>query len=229
MTQQQKNLVILAGSTRIKGSTSDSIGAFFESEMKKHGWATRRFSLARCVRKNQLMNEMLEKLGQADLIALSVPVYYDSFPALVIEILEALVEKPPFQEHASFLVISNCGLPESLHNDVVIAQSQLFAEQVGLQFAGSLAISEGGAIAGKPLEDIGFLTRNIRRGLTIAAQSLSKGQKIPKNAARLAAKPALPPWIFRKIANRLLSKETKRKKLNAKARPYEEITAGHLG
>ena len=100
-----------------------------------------------------------------------------------------------------FVVIINCGFPETQHNNTAIAICKIFAREVGLEWRGALVLGMGGAFGGKPLEERGGMVRNVIKGFDIAAQALSEGKKIPEEAIELVGKKFMPISLYTKMGN----------------------------
>jgi len=167
---------------------------------------------------------LLAAVEAADLLVLAFPLYVDSLPAPVIEILELIAEhrKDRATRRQSFSAIANCGFPEAGNNATALAICELFARQAGFEWAGSLAMGGGQLIDGVSLEEGGGKTLHIRKGLELAAGALAQGHAIPGAAQDLLRKPVVPPWVY-KLMGRWRWRE-RAKKYGAikgmKERPY---------
>jgi hypothetical protein len=132
-------------------------------------------------------------------------------------------EKPRKEQPLAALV--NSGFPEPAQSATALAIYREFAAEAGFAWAGGLAFASGqAAIDGKPLEKAGFMARNVRRSLDLAAAALSEGKPVPDEARSLAAKPLVPVWMFLPIGNLLWWRSRVKDKgvWNAmRARPYE--------
>jgi hypothetical protein len=71
-----------------------------------------------------------------------------------------------------------------------------------LDGSGGLAFASGEiAITGKPVDKLGFMARNVRKSLNIAAVALADTKPIPEEAQALSAKPLVPVWLFHFFGN----------------------------
>ena len=120
-------------------------------------------------------------------------------------------------------MIVNCGLPEAAQCDTALAMGRLFARQARFDWAGGLALGEGGAIDGKRLEDLGPLTKHVRAALDLAAAELAGVRVVPPEAVGLMARRLMPATIYTMAGNfgwrRLAARNHVRSQLGA--RPYE--------
>ncbi|NTW02902.1 MAG: NAD(P)H dehydrogenase, partial [Oscillochloris sp.] len=103
-----------------------------------------------------------------------------------------------------------------------------FAEQVGLVWAGGMALGAGeGVIHQTPLTKLGRQARLPRQALEIAAKALATGQSIPQAAIDLMAKPSIPPWLYLLIGGlswRYMAKPYGTQKHLRRA-PYQKLEA----
>jgi len=155
------------------------------------------------LRSPEKMQSLLDSVAVADLVLLAFPLYVDSLPAPVIEVLERIAASRA--EHAQngrqlFAALANCGFPEAHHNATALAICETFARQTGFQWAGALALGAGeGLVHGDPLQDARGPAIPIKKALEMAAEKLALGQPIPQAAMTLLAKSFIPGWMYRLI------------------------------
>jgi hypothetical protein len=94
------------------------------------------------------------------------------------------------------LAIANCGFPEARHNEPALAICRRFAQELGIEWAGGLALGGGQAINGRSLKDLGGMVRNVIRALDLTAEALATGQSVPVEAVELMAEPLTPAWMY---------------------------------
>jgi hypothetical protein len=139
--------------------------------------------------------EFLHAVDQADALILAFPLYVDSLPYLATLALERIAARRQSQTEprpGSFLAIANCGFPEVAHNATALAICRQFAEGAGYAWAGGLALGMGGAIAGRPLNEVGGMAHNVFAALELAAEAIAQGVAVPAEAIALMAKPFIP-------------------------------------
>lgn len=176
-----------------------------------------------------------EKLCQAyeaaDLVLLTAPLYVDSLPAPVIEVLERLHHQNAnhaFVQRRALAVLVNSGFPEANHNLTALAIYRQFARQSGLDWVGGMAIGGGAMVDGQKLQNLGGRAQHIIRALDIAASALAQGRPIPPEAQQRAAKMPFPAFVYRFFANRGFRQELKRRGILSKidAQPYSNSESG---
>ncbi len=155
-------------------------------------------------------------------VVLISPLYHDQLTHMAISILEGLAaRRDAFAAPLRFSAIVHSGYPEPAHTRTAIAICRKFASDMGWRWAGGLTAGATSPIGGRPLEQAGGLARNLRRALDVAAEALAAGRPIPDGAARIAAKPSLPPFLFIRAGNYLIRKNLKKAGLkDYGARPY---------
>jgi len=175
------------------------LGTYLLRELAERGVQTSFLHVHRVLRNPEGLSRLLHSCEQANLIVLSCPLYVDSLPAPVIRVMEAIAEQREGLRLAEkrFTVIVNCGFPEARHTEIALAICRRFARETGLRWEGGLGLGGGEAIAGRPLNHVGGLARNVKRSLQLAAASLAEGHPIPEKAKELIAKPLVPFWLYR--------------------------------
>jgi hypothetical protein len=212
MTGQPQRVLLLIGSPRGAQSTSASLGSYLLSAMEKQGAKTEVIDLYQHLKSDGGRNDLMEAVNRADILVFSSPLYIDCLPAPVIAVLEMIrdrrmVAQPPWRQHLAALV--NSGFPEPEQNATALAIYRQFAKEAEFGWAGGLAFAPGAVIQGKPLRDAGFVARNARKSLEIAAEALARGGPVPSGAAELAGKPLVPTWMFMLNANRSWKRQVK--------------------
>ncbi len=104
-------------------------------------------------------------------------------------------------QDALLAALVNCGFPESGHNANALTVCSLFARQAGFRWAGGMTFGGANGLGEKPLAEWGGRTADIRMALNQAAAALAQGQAIPVEAQARAAKSAIPPSLYLRIAN----------------------------
>jgi len=161
------------------------------------------FHVHRCQRpeKERLL---LEAVDGADLFVLSTPLYVDALPYLVTRCCERIAAHravKPDQQRSLFLALVNCGFPEMEHTLTALDICRVFARQAGFVWAGGLGLGGGEAIGGRSLEEVGGMTRHVRRGLDLAAEELLAGRVVPEQAQALLARRMMPSRLYTAIGD----------------------------
>ena len=217
--------LVLMGSPKAGRGNSESLGAYLLARLSERGVQTQMLSVIRALRSPEATQALLEAADGADLLILATLLYVDSLPSGVIRALELIAERrrAAAQAHrARFCAIINCGFPEASQNDTALAICRRFAAEAGFEWAGGLSMGMGEAIGGRPLEKAGRMLRKVRKALDVSAAALAEGQPLPEEAARLMAKPLLPPWLYMLIGNMSWKRQAKKRGAGRlDARPHE--------
>jgi hypothetical protein len=194
--------VLLVGSAKPAGtSTSEALGRYLCARLAEHGVVTTVLFVGRSPRANT-ESKLAAALTTADIFVLATPLYVDSLPYLVIRALEhvartASTRRPPCR----FAALVNCGFPEAVQCQTALDISRAFARRAGFEWAGGLALGEGGAIDGRPLEELGGLGRHVRAALDCAAAALAEGRPIPSTASEQLARRLMPARVYTFMGN----------------------------
>jgi multimeric flavodoxin WrbA len=192
--------LLIVGSPKTRKSTSNSLGEYLFAQLVAQSIQIETVYLHTVIRSAEKMKALIDSIDTTDLATLAFPLYWDSLPAPVIDVLERIAEHRQScdQTHRPlFTAISNCGFPEASHNVTALAICETFARQAGFQWAGGLALGGGHGLGDKPLADWGGRTIRMRKALELAATELSQGKAIPKAAQDLIARPVIPASLYR--------------------------------
>ncbi|HTX69429.1 MAG TPA: NAD(P)H-dependent oxidoreductase [Thermoleophilia bacterium] len=233
-----QSALLLVGSPKASGSSSESLGTYLLEELEARGLRTRTLHVVKAVRDDAGVEDLLEAVAAADVVVLSFPLYVDCLPAPVIRALELIAqgragERAPADAVAGqagaeigreqlFAAIAQCGFPEAEHNETALAICREFAEAAGFVWAGGLSMGAGGMVDGRPLREARGMLRSAVRALDLAAAGLAAGRPVTDEAVRLMAKPAFPAFAYRFIANWQWRRELKKQGATAPldARPF---------
>jgi hypothetical protein len=194
-----RKALLLVGSPKPGASTSESLGVYLLEELEKRGVETQTLHVTKAVRSDETREELRAAASAADLIVLSFPLYVDSLPAPAIRALEVLAEPPVGP--AAFVAICQSGFPEVEHNEVAVEICRNFAQDAGFEWAGGLILAAGGMIGGQPLRKLQGMMRSAVKALDLTAEALAAGRPVPDEAVRLMAKPPIPKFGYRFMAN----------------------------
>jgi hypothetical protein len=219
--------LLLVGSPKPGASSSSSLGTYLLEELEKRGLQTETVNLTKALRTDQATEALHAAVAAADLVLLSFPLYVDSLPAPVIRALELIAARraglrSEAGDKAAFVAICQCGFPEAEQNEVALEICRNFTLAAGFEWAGGLGMGAGGMTDGRPLREIRGMMRASVRALDLSAAALAAGRAVPDAAVRLMAKPAIPAFAYRFIANRGWRSELKKQGAAAPldARPF---------
>jgi hypothetical protein len=199
-----RRAVLLVGSARPSGTgNSEALGAYLLALLAAGGMENEVFHVGRCQRpeKERLL---LEAIDGADLFVLSTPLYVDALPYLVTRTAERMAAHratQPDKPAVRFLAMVNCGFPEWEQTQTALDICRAFAREAGFEGVGGLGLGGGEAIGGRPLEELGGQTRNLRRGLDLAAEALLAHRVVPEEAQALLARQAIPSRLYTAIGS----------------------------
>ncbi len=227
-----RRALLLVGSPRTRKSTSNSLGGYLFEQLSAQSIQTETIYLHTVLRSPEKMNALFKALDTAQLVMLAFPLYVDSLPAPVIEALERIAAHRTSHDQTTrqlFAAIANCGFPEVHHNAAALAICEIFVQQSGFDWAGSLALGAGeGLVHGVPLNEAGGQALPIKKSLEMAAEALAQGKPIPQAAQDLLAKPVIPGWLYRLIGGFGWKQQAKKygAEKSLKRQPYEIAKIG---
>ena len=225
MTDAPKRVLLLVGSPKGSGSTSEALGTYLLEQLEGQGVETEVARIVPFLRSEEGRNKLLHSVAGADLLILASPLYADSLPSGVTRLFEIIgaegKEKPGFSG-TGFAAVINCGFPEARQCDTAIAICRCFAKEAGMEWMCGLALGGGESIGGRPLREAGGVARNARKALDLAAAALAGGRQVPDEAVSLMAKQTVSPWLYTVIGDigwRLRARKHKAGN-RMKGRPY---------
>lgn len=195
---KKNNVLILNGSPKINNSTSQSLTLFMENELNKKGVETKTRRVSTCIAGEQEIMEVMQCIRKADLLFLISPLYIDSLPYNVIEMLELIkihIRPDAGNRSKTFLALSHSGL-DATKNEVSVRIYECFANKLNFNFGGAFALGTSSIINGNPLNFMNRMTKNLRKSLEIISDSIITGNSIPPKAQILLSKPFLPAPLF---------------------------------
>lgn len=193
-----KNVLILNGSPKTNNSTSGSLAKFIENELKRKGVKTKTRRVSTCTAGERGIVELMEYIRKANLIFLISPLYIDSLPYNVIEMLELIkihIGADTCNRNKTFLALSHSGL-DATKNDVSVRIYERFAKELNFNFGGAFALGTSSIINGNPLHFMNRMTKNLRKALEMVSDSIFTGDSIPPKVQALLSKPFLPAPLF---------------------------------
>ncbi len=205
----EKNILVIAGSPAARQSNSESLANYMAGCLTERSCAVSSISLRAAMPSPQ---GLLEQVKNAHVLVLSVPLYENSLPGLVVAFFELLLEQRDelSGKPRDLFVISNSGFAEPRELDSLLEHCRLFARDMGFGWAGGLAVSPGTLIDGKKLEETGGTYKKIMTILDTAAEKINRGEDVNVYVESQPARPLIAPFMYRLIG-RLMQNSTIKK------------------
>jgi multimeric flavodoxin WrbA len=195
-----RRATVLVGSAKPGGtSTSEALAESLVTRLGMHGIEATWHRVARDGHSARGLAAIVDDVRASDLLIVATPVYFDALPALVVNVLEALLaeHRTTPMTHAPALVgLLNCGFPEVRHSAVAATILALAARRLEMRWAGALCLGGGQAIAGRPIAKVGGMVRHQRHALERAGDALALGRSIPADVRGEFALPMMPALLY---------------------------------
>lgn len=198
-----KKALMLIGSPKAKNSTSEALGNYLLNGLNKKGYIAEKLHIPATLKHD--VQGLIDKVNETDLLIIAFPLYVDSLPSPLIKALELIAEHRNNHQSdklQSLMVIINCGFPEAHQNDTALRICKSFASHANFKWLGGLAMGGGPAIGGKPIDQLGGMTRNLVKVLDMAIEAIADNKEIPIEAIDLMSAKLFPGWIFTLFADR---------------------------
>ena len=112
-------------------------------------------------------------------------------------------------ERKGFVAMVNSGFPEAEQNETALAICRQFSLEANMEWLGGLALGGGMAIGGRPLKDLGGMTRNIVKALDTATSDRVRGKQVSAEARQRMELPIAPKFLFIRMGNKMWKKLAK--------------------
>lgn len=180
-----KNILLLNGSTRIKGNSlhiCESLAHCFRNKDAD----VQIESIQKHFNKKDIIN-MEEDFKNADVVGLVTPLYVDALPYPVIAFLEEIEERfGEILKNKDFFLIVQCNFPQSFRNEPVVLSCECFAKEVGMNFLG--ALTYGGSVVrieGRTLEETGKEGARMISAMDLSVEDIVNNREISEEAKDL--------------------------------------------
>lgn len=212
-----KNILLLNGSTRIKGN-SLTICKSIEKSILDKGKSVEIESIQQHLN-NKSIGILEDKIQKADVIGIVSPLYVDGFPYPVIAFLEEIQKRySGILKGKKLFLVGQCNFPQSSRITPMVLSCQCFAKEVGMQFLGAMAY--GGSvirIEGKTLEEAGKEGARMIKALDMSIEDILNGRDISEKAKKLF-KNDINKWLLRPfvgVAN-IMFRQSKKETMDVK-------------
>jgi len=173
---------IINGSPKRSKSTTEAIGQYIRKKLEEENESVTSYTTSDCLKNTA----DFENLYDAHKIIFICPLYIDSIPFEMVELMETMYKlKDKFNEETEFMFIVNSGFPEKEHSELALRMARNFSKKMKFKLLGALSLGGGGAIAGKELETIKKASKNVMKTIDIIAKEISKDALISQKAIEL--------------------------------------------
>lgn len=192
---QSRRALLLVGSPRCEKSNSEAIGAYLMEQLRERrvAWDIAYTYRLTCTADGR--EKLLSDVDASDILVFATSLYIDSIPSFTIKAMELINEHRRSRgspKPLKLFVIINNGFPEPAQNQTALAIYRRFALESGIEWAGGAGVGWGAAIDGRPLDTIGGMVWNLKKGLGLAAEALAENTQVPMKAEELMSRPFLP-------------------------------------
>ncbi|RMD02283.1 hypothetical protein D9O40_06480 [Clostridium autoethanogenum] len=205
-----ENILVMVGSPQKKRGNSEAIADSLINKLNEKKLNVSKLCLQKEIGSKD--NALIKTIDKADIIILSLPIYENSVPGLVVEIFEQLYrDKDELSKKSrSVFVITNSGFSEVEGNKSAKQTCKLFARDMNFKWMGGIGVAPGTLIDGKKLEETGKTYKRLNESLDTIVNAIENDIDIPKSAFKIMEKPFISPFIYR-IAGRVLQRSTIKK------------------
>lgn len=168
----------------------------------------------------------LARLVAAESVVLVAPSYLDELPAVTQRLLENVWERrAELDGHAPlFYGIAHSGFPEPVQRRAELRTMRLFAGQMGWRWMGGIGFGGTSPIDGRPLQEAGMFSKQLRKVLPLVAADVAAGREISTEAVRLAGKSPfpIPRGLLIAVVNSRTRRSAREQGLDLEAPVYAE-------
>lgn len=192
---RKKNILLILGSPKNNKGNSKSLLDYLKSRIDTQHDVTM-ISLRKEINHPEVIMELV---NQADIIVISYPIYQNSFPGLVLQLFDMLIENKNQLEHKErkLIAISNSGFPEKEANTTSIEHCRQFAKQIGFTWEYGIIVAPGTIIDGNDLTKAGKMYSKTREILDYTAQQINTDDFVRVDKSILSIKPIIHASIYR--------------------------------
>jgi len=221
-----KKVTALLGSTRGQNTVTESIADYLKQEFKNYETNLIKYRAHQIFQDDKAINAFIEDLKDSEIFVIVSPVYVHSLPYPVIRVmerLEGLTNKKFWKEKFMAAVIHN-GYPKEIQRKSSKEICHNFSKEIGSYWLGAIGFGGSPLIDGKPLEDVGWFTKNMRKSLDEFCKDIFNQNKLSSSTKKYEKKhfPPIPLFILKFMMNILNKKQAKEKGIDLYAKPYQK-------
>lgn len=219
------NILVVDGSRRPKSNTG-AIARDLQARLSAAGQTACLWRVPKWSAGPEATSEALARLAAADAVVLVAPCYLDELPAVTQRLLEAVwARRAELDGHAPLVYgIAHSGFPEPIQRRAALRSMRFFAEQMGWTWMGGIGFGGTSPIDGRPLEEAGMFSRQLRKVLPLAAADIAGARPFSLEAVVRSDKSPfpLPLKVMSALVNFRTRKASRDKSLDLDAKVYGE-------
>jgi hypothetical protein len=217
-------IILMNGNPRAGKTTTGSILDHLDRCLRDRSIEPIRTGLRAIKKDPDEASRLLEGLQAGATLVVAFPIFLDTPPAQLLEFMARVADARQGEEPAGRLIaIVGSGYPEPIQRRHAREACALFAEEAGLAWGGAIDFGGTPVLGGKPLEELGWMTRHMRRALEGLAADLIEGGDVSASTEGAARRHKLPfpafmaPWLM----NVVMRKRYREASIeDPRARPY---------
>jgi len=217
------NVLVIDGSRRAKSNTG-AIARHVHAQLQGLGVVADLWRVPRWDASADELDGLLEKLKTCAAVVLVAPVYLDELPAVTQRTLERLYTRRAELGDAvpRLYGIAHSGFPEPVQREAELRTMELFAGAMGWPWQGGVGFGGTSPIDGRPLEEAGMFSKQLRACLPLVAGDVAAGRPFsPETVARCDKSPfPMPLRAMVWIVNSRTRKTARAEGLDLEARVY---------
>ncbi|MGE5230015.1 MAG: NAD(P)H-dependent oxidoreductase [Deltaproteobacteria bacterium] len=216
-------VLVIEGSRRPKSNTG-AIARDLATRIAAAGRAAEVWRVPRWSAGSAASDEALARLAAADVVVLIAPSYLDELPAVTQRLLEDVWERRAELRGRAplFYGIAHSGFPEPIQRRAELRSMRFLAEQMSWIWMGGVGFGGTSPIDGRPLEQAGMFSKQLRNVLPLVAADIAAGRPFSPETVRRSAKSPfpLPRTVLIASINARTRKAARQKRLDLEARAY---------
>lgn len=202
-----KSILMIIGSPRLEKSTSHSLARYVLEGLDLRGWKTDMVFSHTLFDSKKSLKELKQQIKDVDIIGLSFPLYVDSIPGPMVEVLSALCKGKELirgKRDQKVFAMVNSGFPEPTHSFVAVEMCEQFSKEYGASFLGGLTIGAGPIVQGLPIKQVKRRSKRLVKALDETISGLDEQECIPEKVKKLLSKPIFPKRLYLFLGTRVL-------------------------
>lgn len=225
MSNGSKALMVI-GSPKPGKSASRTFATYISDQLRDAGLEVEMVVVNKALRSEEGVRCLLSSFDEGSVIVVCFPLYIDSLPAGLTKAFEVVADHRracPIDRKQRMMAVCQNGFPEQHQNETALSICRLFAQHIGIDWAGGLAFGGGGPLEGQDLKKMGWVVRNMTKALNIACSDLIAGRPLSTDAVMLMAKPIMPKWLYLVVGTFGWKQQAKKNRVFDKLRnrPYQ--------